>query len=75
MRYLAPRVLYSLALYSLVMATLVVARPAAVFEPDGRPRRFGTGPGDTLVSLGVVSSAAACVSTFAFALVDALLAA
>ena len=68
----SPRIAYSAALFGLVLATVLLARPAAVFDPaTGRPRPFGAGPGQTLASLGVVTVLAALLSAFAFLIVDA----
>ena len=68
----SPRLAYSAALFALVLAAVVLARPAAVFDPaTGRPRPFGAGPGETLLSLGVVTVLAALLSAYAFLLVDA----
>ena len=68
----APRVVYSVIFFVLVMTLLVVSKPSALFDPrsEGRPRPFGTGPGHTMFTLGVVTVLLAVLSLYMFTLID-----
>jgi hypothetical protein len=70
MRWPPSRVTYSVLFYVLVMVLLAVARPGALFHPDGTPRRFGAVPGATMFPLGVVAVVGAVLSLYTFALID-----
>jgi hypothetical protein len=68
-------VLYSSLFFVLLMVLIGVAKPALLFKPDGSLRPFGTRhrgaqPHTTVVSLGVVTVAAAVLSMFVFSLID-----
>ena len=56
------RVIYSSLFFVLTML-LLVARPRALFEPDGRAREFGTGgvDGRTVFPVGVVDLLNGCI--------------
>ena len=63
--------LYSSLFFALIMALIAVSKPAALFDPEtGRPRPFGSSPGATLFSLGVVAVVAAVLSLYTFAMID-----
>ena len=66
------RVIYSSLFFVLTMLLLLVARPRALFEPDGRAREFGTGgvDGRTVFPVGVVVVLAAVLSMYTFAMID-----
>lgn len=66
----APHVMYSTAFFVLAMALIVVARPPQVFDSAGRPRPFGVGPTQTMLSLGVITVVLAILSLFFFAILD-----
>lgn len=67
------RVVYSAIFFALTMALIVVAKPDAIFDrATGRPRPFGSEPGSTVFSLGVVSVVAAILSLYVFAMIDLL---
>lgn len=68
-RIVAPHVMYSVALFVLAMILLIVARPRHVFDHDGRPRPFGCGKDQTMVSLGVLTAVIAILITYTCAIV------
>jgi hypothetical protein len=43
-------ILMAIALFALIMSVIHVARPAAVYAPDGSFRRFGVGYADRTVT-------------------------
>jgi hypothetical protein len=55
------------------MALIAVAKPSALFDREtGRARAFGSEPGATVFSLGVVTVIAALLSLYIFAMIDLL---
>ena len=65
-----PRVIYSSLFFVLTMVLIAVARPRALFRPDGRPLPLGSGAGHTVFPLGVVTVATAVLTLFVFAMID-----
>ncbi len=84
MRAPPPRIAYAVCFFLLLMALVIVARPAAVFDADGRARPFGAAsaptdmaadsPPPTMLSLGVVTLIAATLSLYVFTCIDAFFA-
>jgi hypothetical protein len=79
---------YSILFFALTMALLAVARPAALFLPDGSVRPFGFARPDadakldppddvkpTVFPLGVIVVVAAVLSMYMFAMIDVMYAA
>lgn len=69
-RLSASRTWYSLSLFVSIVGAVVLIRPGFVFRPDGTLYDFGCGPERSVFSFGVVTSFAAVVSSFLFALKD-----
>lgn len=67
---MAKRLLYTLVAFAIALAIIAVARPAPAFDEAGRARRFGAGPGETLLSVGVLAALAGAASFAAFLLID-----
>ena len=38
-----PRVFTAIVLYTIIIVLLIIARPASMFDPAGRPKPFGLG--------------------------------
>ena len=65
------RVIYSTLFFVLTMLLLIVARPKALFRPDGRAKEFGAGgDGRTAFPIGVVVVLMAVLSLYTFAMID-----
>jgi hypothetical protein len=67
-----PRTWYAVVAYCAIVGAIIAIRPAVAFMPDGTPRQFGTGPGQSLLSLGTLTSGAAILSGAVFATADAV---
>lgn len=70
MAFVPPYVMYGVLLFVLLMVLLMVARPRSVFDEDGRPHRFGTGPDHTMFPLGAITVVLAIISIYSFAFLD-----
>lgn len=72
MRLTISRTWYSLSLFSAIVGAVVLTRPPSVFRPDGTLMEFGPGADQSVFSFGVVTSCAAVLSAFVFAMRDML---
>ncbi len=59
------RFVYTCTIYLLVFTLFVVARPPSTFDERGNIIPFGTGPGETLASLGAITPIIAFLSFYA----------
>ena len=64
------RIVNSVACLVMLMALLLATRPKLVFDEEGHPREFGFGKGQTIYSLGMLSSCAAIVMFYYFSVMD-----
>lgn len=64
------RVIYGVLFFSAIIAVLLVMKPRAMFEEDGRPKPFGTGEGKTLFSFGAITCLLAVTCFFVFGIID-----
>jgi hypothetical protein len=64
------RTWYSLSTFIAMVGAVLLIRPACVFRPDGGLYGFGCGPDRSVFSFSVLTSFAAVVSSFGFALRD-----
>ena len=66
---LPERTAYALVFYALCMSLIAVYKPVALFR-GGKPRPFGVGPDQTLISMGSVTFGLAVFSMALFTIID-----
>ena len=70
MRFVSPRVLYSICFYVLIIILLFVATPPLIFDKSRNFRQFGIGEKKTMFSFGVFVVSIAFLSFYLFAIID-----
>jgi hypothetical protein len=64
------RVVYALVFSTLAVVLMFLVKPSIMFRPDGRPRPFGVGNDETMISVGLCTVAAAIASLYLFTWID-----
>ena len=64
------RIAYSVIFSGITILVLFFVQPQDMFEDSGRPRHFGVGPDQTLLSVGVMTVLIASLTLFIFTWVD-----
>lgn len=64
------RLLYTLLLFVLTVTLVIVSKPSFVFDKNGDLIPFGTGDGQTILSLGVLVILLAYLSFYMFNIID-----
>lgn len=64
---MSSRIVYASIVFTLMCILIFAARPSMLFDKDDKIRQFGT---ETCFSVGVITTVAAIISYYAFAVID-----